>query len=132
MLSCVVSTCVTSSCVVCHIVSVLCNVVMCCENVYLILVCQFSAFYMLISIALLAKRVLTCLSPNIFSQSERHNHYSARKSRRVAAMFPHKPQHSDGAKDWWISKKTLRVSDGPCSSMTRDVSPNQMRQTTFM
>ena len=60
-----------------------------------------------------------CQSPSSFSQSERCNKYSARRTRTVAAMFfPHKLKHSLWVKDFAIPNKTFILSNVAHSLMT--------------
>lgn len=50
----------------------------------------------------------------------------------MAMMSVPQLKRSSGAKGWWISNKTFKISIGACSLMTKDITCNQSRQITFI
>ena len=62
---------------------------------------------------------------------EFHRPDSARKTRRLTAMFFHKLRYSSWTKNPWNPKKTLTVNIGASSIMRTATSCNQMRQITL-
>ena len=82
-----------------------------------------------------------CHSPCSFSQSERHNSSSARKTLRVAPCFPHNLIAWQRRERLVESKQSLQKinnfkkknnNHGVRSPMTRDINCNQMKQITVI
>ena len=47
-------------------------------------------------------------------------------------MLAHKLERNNRWKDWWIPDKTVTISNGSRSLMTRDISSNPRRQIPYV